>query len=43
MTHCFFSGGQEHAGQVQRRGGEEAAHPGGAGLCVRLRDDQQLS
>ena len=39
----LFAGGQEHPGQVQRRGGEEAAHSGGAGLRVRVRDHQQLT
>ena len=39
----LFAGGQEHPGQVQRRGGEEAAHSGGAGIRVRVRDHQQLT
>ena len=39
----LLAGGQEHPGQVQRRGGEEAAHSGGAGLRVRVRDHQQLT
>ena len=39
----LLAGGQEHPGQVQRRGGEEAAHSGGAGIRVRVRDHQQLT
>ena len=40
---ALFSGGQEHLEQVQRGGGETAAHTGGAGIRVRLRDHLRVA
>jgi len=37
-----FSGGQEHAGQVQRCCGEKTSYSGGARIRLRVRDHQQL-
>ena len=34
IKHFLFAGGQEHPEQVQRGGGEEIAHSGGAGICL---------